>query len=124
VAAATVLGELSIEEALILGVVLAPTDAALGRRWSPSRACRGGSARGSTSRAASTTASACPAVRGRRDRRRQSEISGGRSASALLLEEIGYGVLGGAVAGLLVAIVLAHGLTAAPLAGRYASWYE
>src|SRR5438270_23819 len=32
-----------------------------------------------------------------------SEISGGRSPATLLLEEIGYGVLGGVVAGLLIA---------------------
>jgi NhaP-type Na+/H+ or K+/H+ antiporter len=36
----------------------------------------------------------------------QSEISGGRSPGALLLEEIGYGVLGGVVAGLLIAAII------------------
>ena len=35
-----------------------------------------------------------------------SEISGGRSPGTLLLEEIGYGVLGGVVAGLLIAAIV------------------
>ena len=36
----------------------------------------------------------------------ESEISGGRSPATLLLEEIGYGVLGGVVAGLLIAVIV------------------
>ena len=36
----------------------------------------------------------------------ESEISGGRGAVTLLLEEIGYGVLGGVVAGLLIAAIV------------------
>ncbi len=36
----------------------------------------------------------------------ESEISGGRSPGTLLLEEIGYGVLGGVVAGLLIAAIV------------------
>ncbi len=36
----------------------------------------------------------------------ESEISGGRSPGTLLLEEIGYGVLGGVVAGLLIATII------------------
>ena len=36
----------------------------------------------------------------------ESEISGGRSAGELLLEEIGFGVLGGVVAGLLIAAII------------------
>ena len=36
----------------------------------------------------------------------ESEISGGRSAGTLLLEEIGYGVLGGVAAGLLIAAIV------------------
>src|SRR5256885_654555 len=35
-----------------------------------------------------------------------SEIAGGRSPATLLLEEIGYGVLGGIVAGLLIAAIV------------------
>ena len=38
----------------------------------------------------------------------QSQIAGGRSAGTLLLEEIGYGVLGGVIGGLLVAAYRDH----------------
>ena len=38
----------------------------------------------------------------------ESEISEGRSAATLLLEEIGYGVAGGVVGGLLVAAIIIH----------------
>ena len=36
----------------------------------------------------------------------ESEISSGRSAGTLLLEELGYGALGGVIAGLLIALVV------------------
>ena len=36
----------------------------------------------------------------------QSDISGGRSAGTLLLDEIGYGVLGGVAAGLTIAVII------------------
>jgi NhaP-type Na+/H+ or K+/H+ antiporter len=39
----------------------------------------------------------------------ESEISGGRGALTLLLEEIGYGVVAGVLAGLLIAAVVVHG---------------
>jgi NhaP-type Na+/H+ or K+/H+ antiporter len=51
VAAAVIFDQLTVEEALILAIVLAPTDAALGQAVVTSRASPGGSARGSTSRA-------------------------------------------------------------------------
>ena len=38
----------------------------------------------------------------------ESEISDGRSAATLLLEEIGYGVIGGVVGGLVVAAIVIH----------------
>jgi sodium/hydrogen antiporter len=59
VAGAAIFGQLSVEEALILSIVLAPTDAALGQAVVTERESRDGSARGSTSRAGSTTGSAC-----------------------------------------------------------------
>ena len=58
VAAAVIFGQLTVEEALILAVVLAPTDAALGQAVVTEPRIPGGSARGSTSRAGSTTESA------------------------------------------------------------------
>ena len=80
-----------------------------GRRSSPSRASRGGSARDSTSRAGSTTGSACrccsrpwrPPTWSRRSRR-------AAAPATLLLEEIGYGVVGGVVGGLVVAAIVIY----------------
>jgi NhaP-type Na+/H+ or K+/H+ antiporter len=107
VAATAVLGELSVEEAVILAVVLAPTDAALGQavmteRRVPQRIRQGLNVESGLNDgicvpllfaavAAADVASA---------------ISGGRSAGTLLVEEIGYGVLGGVAAGLLIAAIV------------------
>ena len=107
VAAAAVLGELSVEEAVILAVVLAPTDAALGQAVVteprvPQRIRQGLNVESGLNDgicvpllfAAVAIADAA------------SEISGGRGAGTLLLEEIGYGVLGGVVAGLVIAAII------------------
>ena len=107
VAAAAVLGELSIEEALILGVVLAPTDAALGQAVVteprvPQRIRQGLNVESGLNDGICVpllfAAVAIADV--------ESEISGGRSPATLLVEEIGYGVLGGVVAGLLIAAIV------------------
>lgn len=106
-AAAAILGELRIEEAVILAVVLAPTDAALGQAVVteprvPQRIRQGLNVESGLNDgicvpllfaavAAADVASA---------------ISGGRSAGTLLAEEIGYGVLGGVVAGALAAATI------------------
>ena len=101
VAAAAVFGELSVEEAVILGVVLAPTDAALGQAVVteprvPARIRQGLNVEsGLNDGICVPLLFAAVAVADV-----ESEISGGRSAGTLLLEEIGYGVLGGVVAGL------------------------
>jgi NhaP-type Na+/H+ or K+/H+ antiporter len=107
VAAAAVFGELSVEEAVILAVVLAPTDAALGQAVVteprvPQRIRQGLNVESGLNDgicvpllfAAVAIADAA------------SEISSGRSPGTLLLEEIGYGVLGGVVAGLAIAAVV------------------
>ena len=49
------------------------------------------------------------AVRGRRGGRRRIGDLGGRSPATLLLEEIGYGVIGGVVGGLAVAAIVIYG---------------
>ncbi|MEA2652670.1 MAG: sodium/hydrogen antiporter [Chloroflexota bacterium] len=107
VAATAVLGELTIEEAVILAVVLAPTDAALGqavvteprvpRRIRQALNVESGLNDGICVPLLFAAVAVADV---------ESEISGGRSAGTLLLEEIGYGVLGGVVAGLLVAVVI------------------
>jgi sodium/hydrogen antiporter len=107
VAAAAVLGELTVEEAVILAVVLAPTDAALGQAVVteprvPSRIRQGLNVESGLNDGICVpllfAAVAAADV--------ESEISGGRSAGTLLLDEIAYGVLGGVVAGLLIAVII------------------
>ena len=107
VAAAGVFGELTVEEAVILAVVLAPTDAALGQAVVteprvPQRIRQGLNVESGLNDGICVpllfAAVAIADVK--------SEISGGRGPGALLLEEIGYGVLGGVLAGLLVAAIV------------------
>ena len=109
VAAAAVFGQLSVEEAVILAVVLAPTDAALGQAVvteprMPQRIRQGLNVESGLNDGICVpllfAAVAAADV--------ESEISGGRSATTLLVEEIGYGVLGGVAAGLLIAGIVAQ----------------
>jgi sodium/hydrogen antiporter len=106
-AAAAVFGELTVEEAVILAVVLAPTDAALGQAVVteprvPQRIRQALNVESGLNDGICVpllfAAVAIADV--------ESEISGGRSPGTLLLEEIGYGVLGGVVAGLLIAAIV------------------
>src|SRR3954465_1808793 len=110
VAAAAVFGELTVGEAVILAVVLAPTDAALGQAVVteprvPQRIRQALNVESGLNDGICVpllfAAVAIADV--------ESEISGGRSPGTLLLEEIGYGVLGGVVAGLLIAALVTQG---------------
>jgi sodium/hydrogen antiporter len=107
VAAAAVFGELSTEEAAILAIVLAPTDAALGQAVVteprvPQRIRQGLNVESGLNDGICVpllfAAVAAADV--------QSEITGGRSPGELVLEEIGYGIIGGVVAGLLIAAIV------------------
>jgi sodium/hydrogen antiporter len=122
VAAAAVLGELTVAEAVILAVVLAPTDAALGQAVVteprvPQRIRQALNVESGLNDGICVpllfAAVAFADV--------ESEISGGRSPGTLLLEEIGFGVLGGVAAGLLIAAIVTR-------AGRHdliaASWRQ
>jgi len=106
-AAGVVLGGLTFWEAVILGVVLAPTDAALGQAVVteprvPERIRQGLNVEsGLNDGICVPLLFAAVAVADVR-----SDISGGRSAGTLLLEEIGYGVLGGVVAGVVIAAIV------------------
>src|SRR4051794_9997100 len=108
VAAAAVFGELTVGEAVILGVILAPTDAALGQSVVieprvPERIRQGLNVEsGLNDGICVPLLFAAVAVADA-----ESEIAGGRSTVTLLLEEIGYGVLGGVAAGLLIAAIIA-----------------
>jgi sodium/hydrogen antiporter len=105
--AAAIFGQLTFEEALILAIVLAPTDAALGQAVVtepriPERIRQGLNVESGLNDGICVpllfAAVALADV--------QSEISGGRSAGTLVLEEIGYGVVGGVAAGLLAAAIV------------------
>jgi sodium/hydrogen antiporter len=107
IVAVAVLDELSLAEALILAVVLAPTDAALGQAVVvhprvPPRIRQGLNIESGLNDGICVpllfAAVAFADV--------ESEISGGRSAATLLLEEIGFGVLGGIAAGALIALIV------------------
>lgn len=107
VAAAVVFRQLSIAEAVVLAVVLAPTDAALGQAVVteprvPQRIRQGLNVESGLNDGICVpllfAAVAIADV--------ESEIAGGRRPGTLLLEEIGYGILGGVVAGLLIAAIV------------------
>ena len=108
-AAAVIFDQLTLGEALILGVILAPTDAALGQAVVteprvPTRIRQGLNVESGLNDGICVpllfAAVAAADV--------ESEISEGRSAGTLLLEEIGFGVVGGVAAGLLVAAIFLY----------------
>jgi sodium/hydrogen antiporter len=108
-AAAAIFGQLSIEEAVIIGVVLAPTDAALGQavvtnKRVPARIRQGLNVESGLNDGICVPllfiAVAAADV--------HSELAGGRSAGTLVLEEIGYGIVGGVAAGLLIAAIIRY----------------
>ena len=105
--AAAIFGQLTLAEAVILAIVLAPTDAALGQAVVtepriPPRIRQGLNVEsGLNDGICVPLLFAAVAVADV-----ESAISDGRSASTLLLEEIGYGVIGGAAAGLLIAVIV------------------
>jgi sodium/hydrogen antiporter len=111
VLAAAVFGQLTITEALVLAVLLAPTDAALGQAVVadprlPSRISQGLNVESGLNDGICVPllfiVLAAADV--------ESHVSGGHHAIAIVAEEIGYGILGGAVAGLLAAAAVRVGL--------------
>ena len=106
-AAMAIFGQLTVEEAVILAVVLAPTDAALGQAVVteprvPARIRQGLNVEsGLNDGICVPLLFAAVAVADV-----ESEISHGRGAGTLLLEEIGFGVVGGVLAGLLIAAIV------------------
>ncbi len=106
-AATAIFGQISIEEAVIIGVVLAPTDAALGQavvtnKRVPARIRQGLNVESGLNDGICVPllfiAVAAADV--------HSELAGGRSAGTLVFEEIGYGIVGGVAAGLLIAAII------------------
>jgi NhaP-type Na+/H+ or K+/H+ antiporter len=109
VAAAAIFGQLTVEEALILGVVLAPTDAALGQavvthpRVPPRIRQALNVESGLNDGICVPLLFAAVAVADV-----ESEISDGRTTATLLFEEIGFGIVGGVVGGLVVSAIVIH----------------
>jgi sodium/hydrogen antiporter len=107
--AAAIFDQMTLGEAVILGVILAPTDAALGQavvtepkvpeRIRQSLNVESGLNDGICVPLLFAAVAAADV---------ESDISGGRDAVSLLVEEIGYGVAGGAAAGILIAVILIH----------------
>ena len=109
VAAAGIFGQLSVAEAVILAIVLAPTDAALGQAVVTEPRVPGRVRQGLNVESGLNDGICVPllfAAVAVADV--ESEIAEGRSAATLLLEEIGYGVVGGVVGGLMVAAIVIH----------------
>ena len=109
VAAAVIFDQLSVEEAVILAIVLAPTDAALGQAVVTEPRLPGRIRQGLNVESGLNDGICVPllfAAVAVADV--ESGISEGRSAATLLLEEIGYGVAGGVAGGLLVAAIIVH----------------
>jgi sodium/hydrogen antiporter len=109
VAAAVIFDRLSVEEAVILAIVLAPTDAALGQAVVTEPRVPGRIRQGLNVESGLNDGICVPllfAAVAVADV--ESEISDGRSPGTLLLEEIGYGVVGGVVGGLVVATIIIH----------------
>jgi sodium/hydrogen antiporter len=108
-AAGLIFDQLSVEEAVILAIVLAPTDAALGQAVVTEPRIPGRIRQGLNVESGLNDGICVPllfAAVAVADV--ESEISDGRGAPTLLLEEIGYGVVGGVIGGLLVAAIVIH----------------
>ena len=106
-AAAVVLDQLTVGEAVILAVILAPTDAALGQAVVTEPRVPGRIRQTLNIESGLNDGICVPllfAAVAVADV--ESQISGGRAAGTLLLEEIGFGVLGGIAAGLLIGFVV------------------
>lgn len=106
-AAAALFGQISVEEAVIVGVVLAPTDAALGQAVVteprvPARIRQGLNVESGLNDGICVPllfiAIAAADV--------HSNLTGGRTAATLVFEEIGYGIVGGVAAGLLITAIV------------------
>ena len=109
IAAALIFDQMTIGEAVILAVILAPTDAALGQAVVteprvPSRVRQGLNVESGLNDGICVpllfAAVAAADI--------ESQISDGRSAATLVLEEIGFGVIGGVAAGLLIGAIVVH----------------
>jgi sodium/hydrogen antiporter len=108
-AAAVIFDVLTVWEAVILGVILAPTDAALGQAVVTEPRVPGRIRQGLNVESGLNDGICVPllfAAVAAADV--ESHISEGRTGLTLVAEEIGYGVIGGVVAGLLIGAVVVY----------------
>ena len=108
-AAAVVLDQLTAGEAVILAVILAPTDAALGQAVVTEPRVPGRIRQSLNVESGLNDGICVPllfAAVAAADV--ESQISEGRSAATLLFEEIGYGIAGGLAAGILIGAVVVY----------------
>ena len=120
VAAALIFDQLTVGEAAILGVILAPTDAALGQAVVTDPRVPGRIRQGLNVESGLNDGICVPllfAAVAAADV--ESEISEGRGAGRILLEEIGYGVLGGVVGGLVAAAIVLYAGRRGLIAGQW-----
>ena len=120
VAAAVIFDQFTVEEAVILAIVLAPTDAALGQAVVTEPRVPGRIRQGLNVESGLNDGICVPllfAAVALADV--QSAISEGRSAATLVLEEIGYGVVGGVVGGLAVAAIVIYAGRRDLIAGQW-----
>jgi sodium/hydrogen antiporter len=120
VAAGVLLDRLTVEEAVILAIVLAPTDAALGQAVVTEPRIPGRIRQGLNVESGLNDGICVPllfAAVALADV--ESEISEGRNAATLVLEEIGYGVVGGVVGGLVIAAIVIHAGRRDLIAGQW-----
>jgi NhaP-type Na+/H+ or K+/H+ antiporter len=120
VAAAVIFDRLTVEEAVILAIVLAPTDAALGQAVVTEPRVPGRIRQGLNVESGLNDGICVPllfAAVALADV--ESGISEGRNAATLVLEEIGYGVVGGVVGGLVVAAIVIHAGRRDLIAGQW-----
>ena len=108
-AAAVIFDALTFWEAVIIGVVLAPTDAALGQAVVTDPRVPGRIRQGLNVESGLNDGICVPllfAAVAAADV--ESHISGGRTGMSLLLEEVGYGIVGGVAAGLLIGAIIVY----------------
>jgi sodium/hydrogen antiporter len=120
VAAAVIFDQLSIEEAVIVAIVLAPTDAALGQAVVTEPRIPGRIRQGLNVESGLNDGICVPllfAAVAAADV--ESEISDGRSPATLVLEEVGYGVVGGVIGGLAVAAIVIYAGRRNLIAGQW-----
>ncbi len=108
-AAAVIFGQLRVWEAVIIGVVLAPTDAALGQAVVTNPRVPGRIRQGLNVESGLNDGICVPllfAAVAAADV--ESHISGGRTGMTLLVEEVGYGIAGGVAGGLLIGAIIVY----------------